>query len=412
MFKAHYKPRKSQLVIHDDPHRFRVVVAHRRFGKTTLAINELIKYAFQNPGRYWYVAPTYKQAKSVAWKEFMKYIPAEAIVSTNKADLTIELISGSEIALKGVENKDKLRGAGLQGVVMDEVQEMSRDDFEKVIQPMLLDTKGWAIFIGTPKGRNYFHELYRRGGQKEHWSSHHFDAYTTGIYPKEDIDELKENLPENIFREEYLAEFLDGEGTVFRNVKECTKPQDEIYEDPRPEGFYQLGVDLARLHDFTVITVVDRNLTVRYFERFQQKDWELQKLKILLISERYNRARIVIDATTMGDPVAQDLQRSGGLVEPIRFNKLNKNQMIQNLQIKFEQNQLTIPDDLELLKELEAYTYDTTSNGIVRYNAPAGYHDDTVISLALAIHQLLPSSSFSYRPRRQTLFAPPLDNDF
>lgn len=412
IYHTPYTPRPSQREIHLNRSRYRVVVAHRRFGKTTAAINELIADAFENPGRYWYIAPTYRQAKTIAYDLLLKYVPPDAIVERHKNELTMKLVSGSEIALKGVDNEDSLRGAGLKGVVMDECQDIDKRVWDAVVQPMLLDTKGWAMFLGTPKGRNFLYELFLREKSKKNWKSFRFNAYETEIYPSEEIDEFKESLPEDIFRQEYLAEFVEGEGSVFRGLSRVIHPKEALYEEPRHGEWYQVGVDLARVGDWSVLTVVDRDLKVRYFERFQEMDWELQKLKIAHLSAKYNHARVVIDATTYGDPIAQDLMRMGVNVVPFRFTNTSKKHLIENLQLRIEQNQVQLPDDENVVKELEAFTFEYTSAKNIRYNAPKGFHDDCVISIALAMFETFPAAQNLFVRHRETLFTPPIEDNW
>jgi uncharacterized C2H2 Zn-finger protein len=387
-----YHPREFQKMVHKDVHRFKVIVAHRRFGKTTLAINEIIKHAIEIPGRYWYVAPTYRQAKTIAYDMLQSFLPVELIEKRNENELTFKLFNGSEIALKGAENRDSLRGVGLKGLILDEYGMMERSVWEAVLEPTLNDSqenKGWCIFIGTPNGRNHFYELFKKPPSDE-YACFHFKADVTNILSKEFIEQARNKLPEETFRQEYLAEFLEGEGSVFRGIEAIAAPTDLCYEDPQWGKQYQLGVDLARLRDFTVITVVDQNLKVVRWERFQKLDWEYQKLKIIAIAEQYGHARVVIDATGVGDPIAQSLIAEGMNVLPFKMTHSSaKKELIDNLKLRIEQKQITIPKEKELLDELEAYQYQLTPSGVVKYEAPSGFHDDCVMSLALSVYDMV-----------------------
>lgn len=393
-----YSPRKDQLEVHNSPALYRVIVAHRRFGKTTLAINELVRSAILKPGRYWYVAPSYRQAKTIALAMVLHYLPSHLIVKKNETDLTIQLFNGSEIALKGAENKDSLRGVGLKGVVLDEYAQMDRDVWEAIIGPTLLDNPvepGWAIFIGTPKGRNHFFKMFANGKSgKKQWASFQFSALTTGIFPQAELDRLKDELTEDTYREEYLAEFLDGEGTVFRGVRYCVESQANCYAPARADRSYQMGVDLARLRDWTVITVVDSSTSkVVHWERFNKLDWEFQKLRIANLADSYNGARIVVDATGVGDPISIDLERMGLAVTAYKITSSEpKQRLVDSLKLRIEQKQVTIPDEGQLLKELEAYEFRTTESGKTVFGAPNSENDDCVMSLALALWDLQPPS--------------------
>jgi hypothetical protein len=401
-----YSPHQLQWKVHESRSRFRVIAAHRRFGKTTLAINELIMAATSKPGRYWYVAPTYRQAKTIAYDMLLHYLPHQFIAKKNEQDLTIKLHNGSELALKGAENKDSLRGVGLSGLILDEVGQMDKDVWEAILSPTLQDdpkNKGWAIFIGTPRGRNFFFHLFQNGlnASRKEWESFHFGAYDTAEkvrnpprVTKPDLDKLKEELSEDVFREEWLAEFLEGAGTVFRNVNLCIEPKANCYKEPNFGHYYQMGVDLARLRDWTVITIVDVTTNrVVYWERFNKLDWEFQKLRVANLSDRFNNARIVVDATGVGDPIAIDLERMGLSVLAYKITSSEpKIRLIENLKLRIEQKQVIIPDESQLIRELESYEFSTTDSGRTVYEAPSGEHDDCVMSLALALWDVLPQT--------------------
>ncbi len=399
-----YAPHILQWEVHSCTKRFRVIAAHRRFGKTTLAINELIMAATSKPGRYWYVAPTYRQAKTIAYDMLLNYLPAQFIAKKNEQDLSIKLINGSEIALKGAENKDSLRGVGLQGLILDEVGLMDKDVWEAILSPTLQDNpddKGWVIFIGTPKGRNFFFQLFQRGKVNKEWQSFHFSAYDTANKVKnpprvstDELQRLKEELSEDVFREEWLAEFLEGEGTVFRNIQLCLAPKSQCYSTPNPAHSYHIGADLARLRDWSVFIVLDTTTSkVVYFERFNKLDWEFQKMRLANLADSYNNARIIVDATGVGDPIALDLQRMGLYVTAYKITSSEpKARLIENLKLRIEQKQITIPDEPDLVRELESYEFFKTDSGRTCYEAPSGEHDDCVMSLALAVWDVLPQT--------------------
>lgn len=384
-----YVPHDYQLQVHNNPARFRLVVAHRRFGKTTLAVNEIIKGALSKKGRYFYVAPYRNQAKMIAWGIFSEFIPQELIKKKNDTELIIELVNGSEIALKGTDqDPDRLRGAGLHGVVLDEYGDMKQDVWPAVIRPMLSDTKGWAIFIGTPKGRNHFHALYSRGEDEgEDIQSFLFPASRTGLIDDQELASAKKDLPERLYVQEYECEWLEGQGSVFRKIDQCIRGE---FEEPQPNRMYVMGVDLARLQDFTVLIVMDRHTHhVVAYDRFNDVDWGFQKAKIEALARKYNTAQIKVDATGVGDPIEEDLRKAGLNVEGIRYTSDVKKNLIENLSILIEQREITFPHIPELKRELEAFTYVLSqATKRVRYNAPEGMHDDTVNALALAVHEL------------------------
>ena len=186
-----YAPRPQQLLVHDalEANRFAVAVCHRRFGKTVAAINHLIRAAMlcgKESPRYAYVAPTYSQAKRVAFDYLLKF--TEPLTPTaNISELRVDFY-GRRISLYGADNPDSLRGIYLDGVVLDEVGDMNPKVWNEVLRPALTDRLGWALFIGTPKGANHFKDLRDRAEKEEGWALLEFKASQTGIISPEELE--------------------------------------------------------------------------------------------------------------------------------------------------------------------------------------------------------------------------------
>lgn len=394
IIEINYKPHEYQFAVHKDNHRFKTVVWHRQAGKTTLALNELIKRATIKPGSYFYIAPTYRQAKMIAWDKVKEFLPDKLITKKNESELMIELFNGSKIYLKGSDNPDSLRGVTLEGVVLDEYQSSDSKTWFEIIYPTLSRTNGWAIFIGTPRGKGHFYELYRMGMRPEpnDWKSWILSAEQSGLLPKEAVEQAKKTMPLRVYDQEYNVQFKDDAGVVFDGVKFCVKGS---FLMPDPTHHYVMGVDLAKSEDFTVITVIDKQLLhVVYFERVNQKDWNLIKAKIEATARRYNNCEIRVDVSGAGSPILEDLMRQGLNIEGFVYTNTSKRQLIENLMILIQQQQITFPPIEELINELEIFTFDITPSGNVQYQAPKGFHDDCVNSLALAVWQIDPRTNF------------------
>ena len=216
-----YTPHKNQSKILKSPARFKVVVCGRRFGKTTFAINSMFIEALINEnGTYWYVAPTYRQAKQIAWRmlfDLYRHNDKKLFFKRpNESELKMVLHSGSYLELKGADNEDSLRGVGLDGVILDEYSMMKPNVWEEIIEPTLVDKQGWAIFIGTPKGYDHFYELYEKAANTEGWKNFHFTSYDNPYLKKEEIDKKKDTVQEDYFAQEYLAEFRRFTGLVYK----------------------------------------------------------------------------------------------------------------------------------------------------------------------------------------------------
>lgn len=356
----------------------------RRGGKTELALNELIKQAVTRPGLYWYIAPSYRQAKTIAWTRLKSLLePAKDMWKFNEQELYAEEKAlKTRIELRGADNEESLLGVGLNGVVMDECAMIKDQVWPRIIRPMLADTQGWALFISTPKGRNWFFDIF--SAHEEDWQSWSYPTTVNAFVPMEEVDAAKRDMSERLFRQEFMAEFLDEDTGVFKGIAKCASG---MLSDPVSGRFYVVGVDLAKTVDFTVITVMDSvNRHVVYFERFQDVSWQVQKARIQEIAFKYNNAMCVVDATGLGDPIVEDLRNGGVSVEPFKFSVQSKHELVERLAIALEQRQITFPHNLEhLYDELMRYEYQITKQGNVKYGAPEGRHDDCVISLGLAV---------------------------
>lgn len=230
-----YKPEPNQQKVHEDEHKYRVVCAGRKFGKSVLARQELILQAiyFQQkktggiyqPPNFWIVSPTIKQGRQNHWRQLLHEIPGSLIKNVNKTELSIELQNGSLINILGAENADKIRGAGVIGMVVDEAAYISSSIWEMVLEPELFSTKGWALFISTPRGYNWFEDIYRKGqkGSKNYdknWASWHFTSYDTPRAKDKErkhfLDRKQEDSAIETFAQEYLADFTKLEGLIYK----------------------------------------------------------------------------------------------------------------------------------------------------------------------------------------------------
>ena len=200
------------------------MVAGRRFGKTYLSTIELINAAISGKNKNcWYIAPTYGAAKEIAWDMLIKNIPEQYIVKTNETGLTIKLINGSVISLKGAERSAVLRGRSLDHCILDEFSEMRPEVWFEVIRPSLSDREGSALFIGTPKGRNHFYDLWAKGVDgADNWESFQYTTLDGGNVSPSEIEQAKADLDERTFNQEYCAQFVTYAGLIYYNFDRAT----------------------------------------------------------------------------------------------------------------------------------------------------------------------------------------------
>ena len=219
-----------QQIIADDTHRFKVVVAGRRFGKTHLAIRQLAYYARIPNQEVWYVAPSYKQAKMIVWRKLKQRLQdLRWVKKTNESELSITLKNNSTISLKGADNEDSLRGVGLDYLIMDEFADIDSEAWYEVLRPTLADRKGQAMFIGTPKGiANWAYDLYTRNtDDSDTWASFQFTTIQGGNVTEEEIEAARKDLDERTFRQEFLATFETYAGRIYyafdrnTNIQKC-----------------------------------------------------------------------------------------------------------------------------------------------------------------------------------------------
>jgi hypothetical protein len=382
-----YKPHSAQKIFHQSPNikertRFRIAVCGRRFGKTLACANEIIEFALNIYNSVnWWVAPTYQQSM-IAYRLIENALIKTGLIQENlKSEKRILLINGSSIMFKSADNFNALRGEGVNFMVIDEGAMIQREAWEQALRPTLSDKNGSAIIVSTPKGRNWFFELYARGNDEQYpeYKSFNFPTWSNPFIPKEEIDEVKKSLPSDVFRQEYEAQFLEDSAGVFRNIRDCISGD---FEEPTNKSYY-VGWDIAKHQDFSVITVLDSHGHVVFFDRFNQIDYSLQIQRVEAIAKRY-KALVLMDSTGAGDPVLEQIRARGVAVEGYQFTNTSKQQLIEHLSVGIEQRLVTFPRIDVLINELMIYQYEITRAGNMRYNAPDGYHDDCVISLALA----------------------------
>ena len=290
-----------------DNHRFRVLVTGRRFGKTTLAIRELC-YMARLPGKVcWYVAPSYRQAKQIAWIQLKERLAdLRWIKKINEAELTIFLKNGSRICLRGADNPDSLRGVGIDLICFDETSDIPETAWTSVLRPTLSDTKGKACFFSTPKGMNWFHDLYQKGQNKaeQEWRSWLFTTEEGGWVDKDEIEQAKRDLDIKSYRQEYQATFETFSGIIYygfdmqHNVKQFEMPEDV--------NIIHIGMDFNLDPMASVVSYIKDGI-VHIFDEIQIWGSNTQEM-VNEIHNRYKNKKIVV----YPDPASRQRKTSAG----------------------------------------------------------------------------------------------------
>jgi phage FluMu gp28-like protein len=345
------------------------MMAGRRFGKSLISQTISIETAV-NKKRVAYITPTYQLGK-IFFKEIVDLLPIE-IYSKNESDLVITFITGGSIRFFTGERLDNLRGLKFHLAVIDEASFIPNleDGWLNSIRPTLTDYKGKAIFLSTPKGKNYFFSLFSKA--EPDWQSFKFTTYDNPYIDPQEIDDARRQLPEVVFEQEYMANPAENAANPFgsQHIRKCLHPVTTM-----PVVAY--GIDLAKSVDWTVIVGLDEDGNVAYFDRFQM-DWHNTKQTIL----RLPKCPILVDSTGVGDPILEDLQREGVMIQGLKFTSSSKQQLMEGLQAAIHQGKIGYPEGI-ISQELEVFEYQYTATG-VKYSAPSGFHDDAVMALALA----------------------------
>lgn len=392
-----YNPHDGQREFHQSQARFRVLACGRRWGKDRASINELIRLVWMlseerqgektlvPPVHAWIVAPNYPLTRQ-CWLELKHFTPPEILATKpHETEKRMEWKTGAVIECKSADQYDSLKSVGLDVLLMTEAAMVKDDAWYESLRPTLSSPGrlGKAILNSTPKGRNWFWQVYRRSfnPEEKEWAGWNFPSWTNPYIRDIEIEQARRQMPELLFRQEYGAEFLEDGTCVFRNIDACEKGE---YQGPTPRGIYVMGVDIARRTDFTVIVVMDAvSRHVVGFDRFGEMSFVLQKERIKALAGKY-RATVWLDSTGMGEPIFDELAGEGLKIIPFRFNNATKQAVIDNLSIGFEQEQLSFPPNDLLKNELKAYESQALPSGRFTYSAPHGGFDDCVIGLGLA----------------------------
>lgn len=339
-----------------------------------------------NPAAWF--SPTYKMLGEV-WRE-VRNILQPVTRSISVQEHRIELTTGGVIDMWSLDTADSVRGRKYARVILDEAAMVANltEAWNAVVRPTLTDYRGDAWFLSTPKGQNFFWQLYLRAGDDPDYAAWQMPTVENPIIDPEEVEEARRQLPERTFQQEYLAEFIEESGGVFRKVREAIDAGRSANELPIARETYVLGVDLARVEDFSVLSVFDSRKRQVYHERFNQISWERQVAAIVRAAQLYNNASVLIDSTGVGDPIFEALLKAGLRVQGYHFTNQSKTALIDALALALENAEVRLMDLPAQTNELMAYQYELTPSRLVRMNAPEGMHDDCVISLALAHWQL------------------------
>jgi hypothetical protein len=372
------RPHAGQQRVIDEAGRFNVLECGRRFGKTTLGMDRLIEPALRGFPVAWF-APTYKLLSEV-WREVCNVL-APMRPDVSQQEKRLKLITGGTIECWSLDQPDAGRGRKYKRVVIDEagIVRQLEQAWQQAIRPTLADFKGDAWFLGTPKGRNYFHQLFAKGERGDHgWRAWRLPTTTNPNIDPAEIEAARHDMPESAYNQEFLGIPADDGGNPFGLAAIAACARDGLADGP----VVAWGIDLAKSHDWTALCGLNDAGQVCELDRWQG-DWGQTRRKIL---DRIGDVPALIDSTGVGDPVVEDLIRERWTVEGFKFSSQSKQQLCEGLAAGIQRHEIGIPNGW-LRSELESFEFEYRAGG-VRYSAPAGLHDDGVCALALAWRKL------------------------
>jgi len=374
---------QSQIQIARDFHRFRVVNCGRRFGKTTEACEEIKGKALGKPTRICYIAPTYQQARDIAWEQLKREL-LPITIQANESRLELRTRTQSEgesiVFLRGWESVETLRGQQFDFLVIDEVASMRNFwmNWQEVLRPTLTDTKGEVLFISTPKGFNHFYDLYNLEGKDKDYKSFHFTTYDNPYIPKEEVDKARLELTEDRFAQEYLADFRKTEGLVYKEFNR------ELHLfDKDVQGELLGGVDFGFTNPAAVLQIVkDKDATYWVKDEWYKTGRTEPQIAEYVASCKFNR----VYPDPENPSAIEALNQKGIRIVEVVKGKDSVMSGVNRVREMFKSNRLKIHRScINLISELETYSYPEKQGGHNPQENPVKENDHALDALRYVI---------------------------
>lgn len=394
LFEPYWRPHPGQRAFLERQDRITVLACGRRWGKTDACAAKLVLALMgQSPTKHLLIAPTQDQSQ-ILFERVLQMLdgigaPKPKVTHTPYPKLTL---GEHRLQARSGHLGHALRGHGATHIVVDEAAYVHESIISEVAMPMLATTQGSLTLISTPRGHNHFWRFFGMGQREENgvWSAQAPSRDNPAVSPQF-LAIQKELLPDRSYRTEYEAEFVDTAGAVFPTelVEACTTPRlPDFVESP-----VVIGIDFARYSDYTAVAVLDghrRETSLQRLERWTGVPWREQIERAARIIRSFGQARVVCDATGVGDPVVEMLRAVVPEVhiEGFVFGSSSKSTLLDQLVMLFEQRALKMLPHVDLLRELQHFQAQRSPSGHTRLAAAQGYHDDLVMALALACHGL------------------------
>ena len=387
-----------------------VVSAGRRSGKTAICSYILARELLSTGKECIVVSPSYDLTERVMEyvRKWLQLILKQSIPYQSKPfpKITLNWSEGASfLEGRSGEAPEGILGKSYSVVVVDEAPLLDRKIYQQYIYPALTSKKGKVIFIGSPRGKNWFFESWNDCLNSEDGFAITFTSKDNPFFPPEEWERAKQKLPIDVFNQEFKSDFIEGGAGVFRNFRDCISR--DLPREPIPSHSYVGGLDLAELLDFSCLTIIDKETNeVILCDRWQHQTYPAQMARVLGILDKFPHIRLVIDSRNVGAMFSESLRREGVWVEDFMASGTiskdwrlqgSKEKLIEKLIQFFEGRKIKIPNYQPLIDELEAYSFNVSEHGNIRYGHPIGSgNDDTVDSLAMAVWALSFGSSVSH----------------
>ena len=374
--------------------KYITTVSPRQAGKSMLAVNMMLYFAINDKGTTTcFIAPIYSQAKKVMEDMYEAIKETDIIERVNFSNFEIKLKTGSKILFKSAEREDGLRGYTFDYLILDEAAYIKESAWKRAIQPTVFIKGKKVLLFSTPRGRDWFYNTHQMGNDREfkQYASCRMSYQGNPYVNLEEIESAKKALPDAIFRAEYEGEFLEGESMVFQNFS-----KGNLTQYPKPVGKVYAALDTGQSNDFTVCTAIDSTGKVIDIYRDNKKTYEQMIGEVLKMVRKWN-ATLLVETNSIGGPVFESLQREWQDTHPFNTSNSSKREIIEGLILAFNEGAIQIPSielEPDLHHELEVFEMNyNPKTRTVQYNARPPFHDDMVISLALAWYNKLKNHS-------------------
>lgn len=347
--------------------------------------NQACDWFFNDPNcRIGWISPVYKQCKKVFDEIDNAFAFNQHVFHTkNKTDLFFKSHNNATINFYSAERYDNIRGETFDYLICDEFAYMASEAWTEVLRATVLVRGKKVLLLSTPKGKNHFHRLHALDGVNPQYKSFSMTSYDNPLITPSEIDDARLTLPDHVFRQEYLAEFVDGGSGLFKDFV--------FIKDTQKTGRMYAGLDVGRADDYTVLSVFNERGEMYYIQRWNHDTWANIVGKVVLKINEFN-CYTLVEVNSIGDAIFEQLKErvnNSALIQPFVTTSKSKQDIIEQLVVANQNKELKLLEEKWLLNELDLFTYEyNPKTKAVRYSAPSGFHDDGVMATAIAYNSL------------------------